>query len=251
MANGCISISRILEKLDEHLGRNDYASAERHLLYWLSESSGACDGRTELLIRNELMGLYRKLDREAEALECARAALECIDALGVTEQVGSATTYLNVATVYKAFGRAADAMPYFERAREIYERELDAKDSRLGGLYNNMALALVDLCRFDEANALYERAIEVMRGAESGELEVAITYLNMASAAEAECGLVDADERIQALLDLSESILDSHAKRDGYYAFVCEKCASVFGYYGRFFYERDLRERARRIYERT
>ena len=251
MANGCISISRILERLDEHLGRNDYVSAERHLLYWLSESRGACDGRTELLIRNELMGLYRKLGREADALACASAALSKIDELGVAEQVGSATTYLNAATVYKAFGRAADAMPLFERARAIYERELEGDDSRLGGLYNNMALALVDLSRFDEANALYIRAIDVMKRTDGGDLEVAITYLNMASAAEAECGLVDADERIQKYLDDAESILEAHEKRDGYYAFVCEKCASVFGYYGRFFYENELTERARRIYERT
>ena len=248
MANGCISISRILERLDEHLGRNDYTAAERHLLYWLSESQGACDGRTELLIRNELMGLYRKLGREKDALNAAHAALSKIDELGVAEQVGSATSYINAATVYKAFGRASDAIPLFERARIIYERELDCDDARLGGLYNNMALALVDLSRFSEASALYARALEVMRRADGGDLEVAITYLNMASAAEAECGLVDADERIQKHLDAAEAILDAHAKRDGYYAFVCEKCASVFGYYGRFFYENELKARARRIY---
>ena len=248
MANGCISISRILERLDEHLGRNDYAAAERHLLYWLSESQGACDGRTELLIRNELMGLYRKLGREQDALNAANAALSKIEELGVAEQVGSATSYINAATVYKAFGRASDAIVLFERARIIYERELDCDDARLGGLYNNMALALVDLSRFSEASALYARALEVMRRAVGGDLEVAITYLNMASAAEAECGLVDADERIQKHLDAAEAILDAHAKRDGYYAFVCEKCASVFGYYGRFFYENELKARARRIY---
>ena len=49
----------------------------------------------------------------------------------------------------------------------------------------------------------------------------------------------------------STGIYEAHEKRDGYYAFVCEKCASVFGYYGRFFYEKELTERARRIYERT
>ena len=67
--NGCISTDRILAKLDEHLHKNDYASAERHLLYWLGESSGAGDIRTELLIRNELMGLYRKLGRREKDYE--------------------------------------------------------------------------------------------------------------------------------------------------------------------------------------
>jgi hypothetical protein len=38
-------------------------------------------------------------------------------------------------------------------------------------------------------------------------------------------------------------------QRDGYYAFVCEKCASVFAYYGDFLYAEELEERAKRIYE--
>ena len=44
-------------------------------------------------------------------------------------------------------------------------------------------------------------------------------------------------------------ILDGYENRDGYYAFVCEKCASVFGYYGWFLYNKEREERARTIYE--
>ena len=249
--NGCISVERILSKLDEHLYRNDYAAAERHLLYWLGESSGACDVRTELLVRNELMGLYRKLGREREALECVDAAIARIDEQNIAHQVGAATTFLNCATVYKAFGKAEQGLELFARAREVYERELDGGDSRLGGLYNNMALALVDVGRFSEAAELYEKAIGIMRQSEGGELEVAITYLNLASAAESEKGLLDADEEIQSYLDRAASLLEGFEQRDGYYAFVCEKCASVFGYYGHFAYEKELKERAERIYEGT
>ena len=39
--------------------------------------------------------------------------------------------------------------------------------------------------------------------------------------------------------------------RDGYYAFVCEKCAPVFGYYGYFLTEQELNRRAREIYDRA
>ena len=246
--NGCISTERILAKLDEHLHKNDYASAERHLLYWLGESTGAGDIRTELLIRNELMGLYRKLGRESEALGCVDAALLKIEEQGIAHQVGAATTFLNCATVYKAFGKAERGIELFERARAVYERELDPEDSRLGGLYNNMALSLVDLGRFFEAYELYKKAISVMEKNDGGALEVAITYLNMATAAEAEKGLLDADETIQEYLDRAERLLENFTNRDGYYAFVCEKCASVFNYYGRFMYAAELSERARRIY---
>ena len=249
MANGRISIDRILSRLDEFLHKNDYASAERHLLYWLSEAANNKDTHTELFVRNELMGLYRKLSREREALECARAALDTIEREKISHQVGAATTFLNAATVYKAFGRAEESLPLFVCAREVYEKELERDDGRLGGLYNNMALTLVDLGRFDEANELYAKAVEVMKKTQNGALEVAITYLNMASAAERELGLLVADERIQELLDVAEELIDRHEPKDGYYAFVCEKCASVFSYYGRFVFDAELRERARRIYE--
>lgn len=249
MQNRHIPTERIISKLDEYLHRNDYASAERHLLYWLGEAKQCGDGGTELTVRNELMGLYRKLGREKEALACVDAALEKIESMNVGRQVGSATTYLNSATVYKAFGRAEDAIPLFERARSIYEENLTPDDGRLGGLYNNMALALVDLRRFGEAKELYAKAISVMEKQEKGALEVAITYLNLATAAEAELGLENADEPIQKYLELAESLLEGFEERDGYYAFVCEKCASVFGYYGWFFYENELKERSKRIYE--
>ena len=39
--------------------------------------------------------------------------------------------------------------------------------------------------------------------------------------------------------------------RDGYYAFVCEKCAPTFDYYGYFLIADDLNERAKAIYERA
>lgn len=249
MANGCVSIDRILSKLDEYLHKNDYISAERHLVYWLGEAGSAGDYRTELLVRNELMGLYRKLGREAEAIDCAEAALSLVEARGLGGQAGSATTYLNAATVYKAFGRAAEGLPLFERAKEIYECELEPSDGRLGGLYNNMGLALVDVGRFREAEECYRRAVSVMEQTEEGLLEVAITYLNMASAAEAEHGPEASAEVVEALLEKAEALLENHQKRDGYYAFVCEKCASVFGYYGHFFYADELKKRAGRIYE--
>lgn len=249
--NERISIDRVLSKLDGYFAKNDYASAQRHLKYWLCEAKESGDVHAELLIENELMGLMRKTGKEDEATDAVRSALSLIEREGISHQVGAATTYINAATVYKAFGKAHLSMPLFERARDIYERELESDDARLGGLYNNTALALVDLGRYAEARKLYSLAIDVMKKNKGGELEIAITHLNIASAAESEYGLLDADEFICECLDRAEELLEAFEERDGYYAFVCEKCASVFGYYGRFVYERELCERARRIYEGT
>lgn len=251
MAKANISTDRIIEKLDELLGRNDYDSAEKHLLYWLDEADFSNDKRCMLLIRNELAGLYRKLSREADALNAVKAALDLIDEMGIENNVGAATTFLNCATVYKAFGNAGKSLPLFEKAKNIYEKNLPYDDKRFGGLYNNMALTFVDLKRFEEAYNLYNKAISVMEKHEDGMLEVAITYLNIASAKEAEIGSVESEEFVREYVEKAMKILDEYPKKDGYYAFVCEKCASVFGYFGYFLYKKELSERANNIYERS
>lgn len=237
---------KILNTLDSFIHKNDYASAEEYLLSCLKTSIAENDGATEILLRNELMGLYRKVGKENEALSTVDAVLKRIDEMGVGEQVGSATTYLNSATVYKAFGMPDKSILLFEKAKKIYENSLTEDDERLGGLYNNMALTLVDLKRFDEAKVLNERAIAIMK---NKPLEIAITYLNIANALESEKGLLEACEEITALTEKAKTILEEYQNRDGYYAFVCEKCASVFGYFGDFLYDEELRSRARRIYE--
>lgn len=76
---------RILSKLDDLLGRDDYYAAERHLLYWLDEAQNDRDSRGTLLIRNELMGLYRKLGKSEKAIECAETALAITENMNITD----------------------------------------------------------------------------------------------------------------------------------------------------------------------
>lgn len=244
-------LENILKEADAFLHKNDYVSARKYLLSQLSDSIIEGDFKKEILVRNELMGLYRKSGQKDNALEMVNEVLKTIKSTGAENQVGSATTYLNCATVYKAFGMPENAIVLFTKAKNIYEKELEAEDTRFGGLYNNMALALVDLKRYREAEELYKKALAVVLNYPDSVLDGAITYLNMANAAEYEYGLEEAIDTINNYLKKAEDILENYPVKDGYYAFVCEKCASVFGYYGYFVYEGELLERARIIYERS
>lgn len=243
---------RVLDKLDSLLRSNDYAGAKRLLQYWLSEAEYTGDDHGILLMENELMGLCRKLGEKEQALKYAQDALNQVGKMDIGDNVGAATTYLNSATVCKAFGLPEDAINLFQLAKDIYERDLSPTDDRLGGLYNNMALALVDLKRFREAQELYQKALAVMQSVPEKEPEQAITYLNMATAAETEHGLPEAQPIIAELAQKAMNCMDIGKDRtDGNYAFVCEKCASVFDYYGYEDYAAQLNARCRRIYEGT
>ena len=88
-----------------------------------------------------------------------------------------------------------------------------------------------------------------MTKVENGELEQAITCLNMADTLTARDGDAVQENEINALLDRAEALLDTpEIPRDGYYAFVCEKCAPSFEYYGYFMTAQSLKDRAEEIY---
>lgn len=247
-----IPVGRVIEKLDSYLDRDDYAAAERHLRYWLAEADAGNDRRGKLTVLNEQIGLYRKAGNEAECLRAVSDALTLADSMDMERSVTYGTTLINAATGYKAFGKAEEALPLYRKAKTIYEAELDADDGRLGGLYNNMAAAQTDLREFREAEELYHRAIAIMEKQENGALEVAVTCLNLADLIAAERGLEAGAEEIEKQLMKTEELLDTESlPRNGYYAFVCEKCAPVFGYYGYFLTERELMRRAREIYDRA
>ena len=242
---------RIIQKLDAYMSRRDYAGAERHLRYWLEEARRVRDLRGQLLVCNELIGHYRKVGDRENAFAMTDEALRLLEVLDFEGSVSAGTTYVNAATACSAFGEHERALALFEKARAVYESNPGTRPHLLGGLYNNMALACQALGRYDEAFALYDKAMELMGQVRGGVLEQAITCLNRADAVAGKLGLEDGETTINALLEQAWNLLqDERAPRDGYYAFVCEKCAPTFSYYGWFAAAEELQQTAEALYER-
>ena len=245
-----ISISRVLERLDGLLMRNDYLSAEAHLIYWLKEATAQNDISAQFAFANELIGIYRKTLQEKKTADICKFVLLLCENERIKGTVSEGTALINIATAYKAFNKTESALPLYKRAKEIYEGTLDKNDSRLAGLYNNMAISLTELKNFSEAKTLFNNALNILEGVPNSEGERAITYLNIADLYVAEKGYENTEKEIAALIETAMELLNSISHQsDGNYAFICEKCAPVFAYYGYFLYEQQLKERAKRIYE--
>ena len=266
---------RIIDKMDEYMSRRDYNSAERHLLYWLEEAKLGGDLQGQLMLRNELVGHYRKTGQKEPAMESAAKALDLLRELDMENTITAGTTYVNIATACGAFGDHERAIRLFEKARAAYESSSQTETQLLGGLYNNMALTCTELGRCEEALALYEKAAGLMGHVPDGELEQAITYLNMANTVEVQLGLEAGEQQINALVERAEELLEAKGEellgkgeaaltdgtdlramkqeeraRLGYYAFVCEKCAPTFAYYGYFMTAESLTERSEELVKR-
>ena len=235
---------RIIDKMDEYMSRRDYNGAERHLLYWLEEAKLGGDLQGQLMLRNELVGHYRKTGQKEPAMESAAKALDLLRELDMENTITAGSSS-------------------------------QTETQLLGGLYNNMALTCTELGRCEEALALYEKAADLMGRVPDGELEQAITYLNMANTVEVQLGLEAGEQQINALVERAEELLKAKGEellgkgeaaltdgtdlramkqeeraRLGYYAFVCEKCAPTFAYYGYFMTAESLTERSEELVKR-
>ncbi len=246
MSAGKIPIRQIIEKLDTYLNKEDYSGADRLLKYWLEEARTLGDYQGELSLLNEIMGFSRRMNDSTAGLSAVRRGFQLIEELGV-ESKTAGTIYLNGATTLKAFGKSGEAIDYYQRAEKLFMESLPPSDPLWGGLYNNYALALSDLERYDEALDLYQDAIDIMSQKQNGALEIAATLTNIAELLE---HIGESDALIEQTLDHALSLLnDPQLPRNGYYAFVCRKCAPTFGHFGWFAAQHDLDERADRIYE--
>lgn len=269
---------RVVAKMNELMGRRDYDGCERLLKYWMDEAKLGADLRGQLFLSNEMIGHYRKTGNREAAFAAIEQALGLIGTLSMEDTISAGTTYVNAGTACQAFSEPERAYEMFLKAEEIYEGTDSTGPQLLGGLYNNMALTCTALCRYSDARERYEKALVVMGRVPGGKLEQAITYLNMADLVKAEKGMEAGEQEIYSLLDRAAVLLDvlpapdgaaqleaevsgtldcgvvseaPDAPKDGYYAFVCEKCAPVFSYYGYFRVAEKLQKAAEEIYRES
>ncbi len=248
---GYIPIGRIIDKLDNLFAHNEMEEVGEVLRYWEKEARLLYDQKGLLEILSEEIGYYRKVGDKTRGLHAVDEALTILSCAYNESSVNTATIYLNAATTMKAFGKAEEAMPYYAKAKEMYERLLPQDDFRLAGLYNNYATALKDLEHYDEARENYLKAIKLLEAKEDVFGEIAVSYVNLAHLEydDAFKNGKDADEKVDECLNKAYECLNNpRIKRDGNYAYICEKCAPAYEFFGYFLQKAELEKRANDIY---
>ncbi len=243
-----IPVKRIIEKLDGFFEKNDLEQAGKLLEYWQNEAVLLKDLQGELSIINELLGYYRKVNLKEKGLNAVKRANELITLLDSEFSLSSATIYLNMATTLKAFSYPEKALLLYDKAGLIYDKHQDVEDSLIAGYYNNRALTLVDLKEFIKAEIYYHNALDKLKNSQNLFTDGAITYVNMAH-------LYDEIKKPNMVTDCMfkacELLFDEKVIKNGYYAYVLEKCAPSFRFFGFDKIANDLEKLSGEIYERN
>ena len=244
-----ISVTNFIKELDSFFAKEDLQGAGRCLLEWRRRVVSLNDKKGELTVLNEMIGYYRQTRDEKEGLGAISAAFGLIDELKMAEKPAAGTIFLNGATTMKSFGKSAEAMEFYKKAMQNYRINLNENNPLFAGLYNNMALALQDLKRYSDAEKYFIEALNITEASAGNELETAVSRVNLAHLYYE----INAEDcRINLMMEKALDILESEKYSDyPRYAFTCRKCAPSFGFFGYFIAERDLNERADKIYAGT
>ena len=239
-------MKHFIEELDSLMGQARWDEAEALLLLYKSRAQARGDRQTELSLCNELVGFYRQRQKEAGFAPNWQRCQTLLEELNV-RGVSRGTILINGATALVSFGKAEEALPFYQEAFGCYIRGLNRSDERFAALFNNMASAF-------QACGAYERAEEHMNLAmgvlekKPHHVDVATTWVNLAQLY-GQWGRLDAMD--EALDKAMERFDDPEVLWNDYYAHTCRKCAGAFGALGRPELEGELLERADMVYEGT
>lgn len=200
-----MNLNGFYEKIDGFFAIKDFKSAEDFMLQTLAQAKAVKDDGAIVTVCNELGGFYRAFSRYDEGIPLYEQALASLQALGMENTEAHGTTLLNFATTLSIVGRHQDALDAYTKAAGIFEGPTYARDYRLATLYNNMSSLYQNMGQLAQAEAYLYLAMEILEKLSESEIEIAITYSNLAGvylAMEDDDRLDDAREAAQRAVDL-------------------------------------------------
>ncbi len=174
-----MDIDGILKEYDRMYDNHTLAYIYGYLEGKIGEAFSEQDWGAALSLLNEMLGLCREMSKPKEGMKYCALTLKLIDKLGLTGTVDYATTLINIANDYRAFGEYEQAEKAFEEVERIYKANL-AEDSLLyAGLYNNYALLYQEQGDYSLAKEKLLQSLNVIDRYEDEKIKQAITRSNL------------------------------------------------------------------------
>ena len=194
------------------------------------------DWNAQLQFLNQQIDFYRLRNKKELGEEAILNAIAIGKEKKEEKVLLYANTLVNAGKAIRDFGDAKRAVELYEEAYEIYKEQFHENDYRFAGFYNHMGVACEEIGKFEEAEQCFNKAILIMERLPRGEIELALTHVNLACVYHQAKG---------------EQYFDSdNVMRGGYYAHACITCAEKLEKLGYQKEVEELKERARRVYER-
>lgn len=216
-------LQQFLNKLDDMY--NSPAGLEDYLVNGTEQARNSGDKGAELVILNELMGLYRVTSKYDACAECADKILELCRELNLEGTINYATALLNIATAYRVMKKYDRSENYYRQVEEIFNEKLPLPDYRMATLHNNLSLLYSETDRLPQAKEELLKAMEMIKSLDNSQVEIAITHTNLGNIC---FGLHQTEEATSHMLKAVEIFESIEGERDAHYPSALSGLAEVY-----------------------
>ncbi|MDE6714445.1 MAG: DUF4125 family protein [Lachnospiraceae bacterium] len=175
-----MDINQVLAEYDNMFGVKGLDEIEAFLVEQIDKAYAEPDYYSAVTLLNEIIGFCRDTSQNEKGLKYCEQDLELMREMGLEGSVEYATSLLNVANAYRAFGKWEDSLTLYQQTQAIYKKKLSAGEFNYASLYNNWSLLYQEMQDFDNARIMLEKALEVVSGYPDAVMPIATTHCNLA-----------------------------------------------------------------------
>lgn len=176
-----MNIQKILAHYDAMFGKYSLSDIEMYLYKNMEEAKEQSETSVLFTLLNEMIGFCRDTTQKDKALKYCDELLDLLDVMKLQGSVEYATSLLNIANAYRAFGLLEESIQFFDNVEQIYNQNLGKNDFGYANLYNNWALAYQEIKDFGNAKATLLKALVVVDSYEEAKIQQATTRTNLAA----------------------------------------------------------------------
>ncbi len=176
-----MDINTILTEYDSMFGRCELAEIEAFLQQNIEQAKDAGEYGAMITLLNEIIGFYRDTTQREKALNYCDTLLDVMNQLKLQGRVEYATSLLNIANAYRAFGLCGESVDLYEQVYENYKVNVEPNAFAYASLYNNWSLVYQEMGEFEQAKELLLKALVVVDLYEEAMIPQANTRTNLAA----------------------------------------------------------------------
>ncbi len=176
-----MDINRILAEYDSMFGRCKLTDIEAFLANNIEVARNSGDYGAMITLLNEIIGFCRDTTQRDKALYYCDTLLAVMKQIKLQGRVEYATSLLNIANAYRAFGMCNESVDLYQQVYENYKVNVEPNAFAYASLYNNWSLVYQEMEDFEKAKELLLKALEVVDLYEEAVIPQANTRTNLAA----------------------------------------------------------------------
>lgn len=176
-----MNLEAILEHYDAMFGKNSLAEIEEYLVRKITEAKEMGEMGIYISLLNEIIGFCRDTTQKEKALSYCADVQNVLNALHMEGRIDYATSLLNVANAYRAFGLFEESLHLYEIVQNTYKGKVDPEDFMYASLYNNWSLLYQEMEDYVAAKGMLLKALAIADAYEDAVIPQATTKTNLAA----------------------------------------------------------------------